>query len=68
MKVTCVYCCRCGVETECQCDELRLGALFQCGDCGEVRVSLLSRSGRKEWVRIEPDQVSFYRLLDEPEE
>ena len=68
MKLTCIYCCACGVETECQWDELRLGAIFQCADCLEVRVSLLTRDGRKEWVKIAPDQVAFYRLLDEPED
>lgn len=67
-KVSFVYCCECGVETECDRDDLGVGSVMECPSCKLVCGRVTPKRGGRAWVRIEPAQVKFYRLLEEPEE
>lgn len=63
MKLDGIYCCGCGANTPCKWEDLNLGKLFRCEHCGEVRVSILTRSGQKVWITVRPDQVEFYDVM-----
>lgn len=67
-KLSGMYCCSCGAQTECELGDLNIGKYFQCPVCEEVRVTIVPRRGGKVWVTIIPDQVRFYQLLKEPED
>lgn len=62
-----VYCCECGVETPCAWDDLNIGSVMQCPACKLVCGHVIPKAGGRAWVRIEPAQVEFYRLLVPPE-
>jgi hypothetical protein len=63
-----MYCCECGVNTDCEWEDLNIGRVFECPSCHVVCGHVVPKAGGRAWVRIEPAQVKFYRLLDEPEE
>lgn len=65
-KITGVYCCECGVETECEWTDLNIGRVFQCPSCKLVCGHVVSKAGGRAWVKISDADVKFYRLLDEP--
>jgi hypothetical protein len=58
--------CTCGVETPCNEQDQNYGAVWQCPSCNEVTACVRPRGGGKVWIRVEPGQVEFYRLLGEP--
>ena len=63
-----VWACSCGVETNCTFDDMKIGGYFQCPACGEAAVGLVSKSGRKEFVKLDRAHVEFLGLFDPPEE
>lgn len=68
MKMSGVYCCPCGVRTECGWHDLDVGKLMECPACKAVHVHIRPRWGSSVWVLVSPEDVKFHRLLDEPAE
>jgi hypothetical protein len=68
MKVSGVYCCPCGVETECGWHDLDVGKVMQCPECKAVYGHVRPRWGGSVWVRISKKDVKFHELLREPAE
>lgn len=66
--VTATYCCSCGTNTDCGWEELNIGRIFQCPQCKLTMGAILSRSGRKEWVKIDQTDIDFLDLLKEPDD
>jgi len=67
MTIQHIWACSCGVETPCSFDDMRIGGYFQCPSCGESAVGLVSKDGRKEFVKLNRDHVAFLRLFEPPE-
>jgi hypothetical protein len=68
MDVQHIWCCPCGVQTECEFEDIRIGRIFQCPACKKVQAAVLTRSGTKVWVTVDPGEVEFYDMVKEPEE
>lgn len=66
MGVQHIWACSCGVETPCTFDDMKIGGYFQCPACGESAVGLVSKSGRKEFVKLDRSHVEFLRLFEPP--
>lgn len=66
MGVQHIWSCSCGVETPCTWDDMKIGAYFQCPVCGESAVGLVSKSGSKEFVKLDRSHVEFLRLFEPP--
>jgi hypothetical protein len=67
MSMSGVYCCECGVETECGWTDLNIGRVFQCPSCKQVYGHVTPHRGGRAWVKIRDEDVKFYRLLEAPE-
>jgi hypothetical protein len=46
---------------------MKIGGYFQCPACKESAVGIVSKSGRKEFVRLDREHVEFLRLFEAPE-
>lgn len=62
-----IMACLCGVETPCQPEDQQLGRVWQCPACKRVTTAVYPKRGGKAWITIDPTDVAFYGLLDEPE-
>jgi hypothetical protein len=62
-----IWACSCGVQTPCTFDDVKIGAYFQCPACKESAVGVVSKRGRKEFVRLDRGHVEFLGLFDPPE-
>lgn len=62
-----IWDCTCGHAEECRYEDQCIGAVYQCSSCKQVWGSVVSRRGRKVWVKIAPGDVEFHDLLKEPE-
>jgi hypothetical protein len=45
---------------------MKIGGYFQCPACGESAIGAVSKSGRKEFVKLDRAHVEFLRLFDPP--
>lgn len=63
MTITHIYACQCGAETRCEPAELRLGQVFQCPECKEVRAHVYPQGGGRAWIKVQDSDVEFYDLL-----
>ena len=61
--ITYVMACKCGAETDCESDDQKFGRVWQCPACDRVTACVLSKSGRKLWITVDPKEVEFYHLL-----
>lgn len=61
--MTCIMACKCGNETECTWEQMKLGSIWKCPGCEEVTVAISGNRG-KVWVTIDPSEVKFYGILD----
>jgi predicted RNA-binding Zn-ribbon protein involved in translation (DUF1610 family) len=68
MEMQHIWACSCGLETPCAFDDMKIGGYFRCPMCGESAVGLVSKSGRKEFVRLDRQHVEFLGLFDPPED
>jgi hypothetical protein len=71
MSIKHIWSCRCGEETPCRTEDMRLGAVWECKRCEQVWGCVYPSRGGKAWVKIGDDDVSFHDLLGknyEPEE
>lgn len=68
MEMQHIWACSCGLETPCTFDDMKIGGYFRCPMCGESAVGLVSKSGRKEFVRLDRQHVEFLGLFDPPED
>jgi hypothetical protein len=46
---------------------MKIGGYFQCPACGESAVGVVSKRGRKEFVKLDREHVAFLRLFEPPE-
>ena len=63
MNVTYIYACRCGAETPCESEDLRIGRVYQCPVCKSVGARVQGANGTA-WITVDPAQVEFYGLLE----
>jgi hypothetical protein len=66
-KLTGVFCCECGMETQCGWHDLDIGNIIQCPNCEKVFGCVRPKWGSCVWVEISPKDIEFHRLLDDPE-
>lgn len=62
-----VWACSCGVHTPCTFDDMKIGGYFQCPQCKESAVGVVSKSGWKVFVRLDRSHAQFLGLFDPPE-
>jgi DNA-directed RNA polymerase subunit RPC12/RpoP len=67
-----IWCCaECGTETELPVngyDRPTYGSVFQCPGCGDVRAMVSPRGGGRAWIKVRPEDVEFYGLLETDDE
>lgn len=63
-----IWACSCGLETPCTFADMKIGGYFQCPSCGESAVGVVSKRGRKEFVKLDREHVDFLRLFEQPGE
>lgn len=68
VSFTHIWTCTCGAETECTAADQRIGAVYECPACKQVWGNLYPRRGGNAWVKVDPSDVKFHRLLEPAEE
>lgn len=64
-----IMACLCGVETPCTFEDQKVGVVWQCPSCKVVTARVTPRrGGDRIWIKVDPSEVAFYRLLEEPME
>lgn len=62
-----IWACECGAETECEPEDMGIGACFRCPACQTAWGCIYPKRGGKAWFRLDESSVKFHRLFDEPE-
>lgn len=63
-----VWVCLCGCETECSNEDQTYGAIWHCEGCEKTFACVRPKQGGKVWINVDPGDVKFHRLLNEPED
>jgi hypothetical protein len=59
--------CRCGKRTECTSDDVKLGTVWYCEDCGKTFACVYAIGGPKRWLEVSREEVEFNSLLGREE-
>ena len=68
MKLQHIMACRCGREEEVCADQMAVGTVWRCPDCGEYTARVRAWDGRTEWVVLDTSYADWLGLYDEPKD
>jgi hypothetical protein len=60
-----IHACLCGHEQKTTAEASGLGRVIQCEACKTVWAHVYPHKGGRAWIKVDPSDVKFHRLLEE---